>query len=192
MKEEWRSVAGYEGKYIISNYGNLKRIHKYTPASNKKPSVDQDGYLRTKLHNGRLTKYSGIHKLVAEAFIPNPDDKPQVNHKDGNKRNNNVNNLEWVTSSENNAHKFMVLDPVSYHRKRKAVKCKELNKIFESLSAASKTLGIHRGDIRDVANGKPRHITAGGYHWEWCLTGEYNLSEHNICELLKLNKEGDK
>lgn len=184
MREEWRDVVGYEGKYLISNYGDLARVHKYTPTRSKKPTIDEDGYLRTKLHDRSSTKYIGIHKLVAQAFIPNPENKPQVNHMNGDKKDNRVTNLEWVTASENNRHKFVVLDPESYHKKRKAVRCEELNRTFESVTAASKELGIHRGDIRDVANGKPQHITAGGYHWNWCLTGEVKLSDIDINKLL--------
>lgn len=190
MKEEWRDVVDYEGKYLISNYGNLARVHKYTPISSKKPSTDEDGYLRTKLHNRNSTKYIGIHKLVAQAFIPNPEGKPHVNHINGDKTDNRVENLEWVTASENNYHKFRVLDPKSYHKRRKAVRCKELNKIFESVSAASKELNISRCDIRDVANGRPQHITAGGYHWNWHLTGEVKLADTDINKLLM--PKGDK
>lgn len=167
MKEEWRDVVGYEGKYIISNYGNLARVHKYTPTSLKEPSTDEDGYLRAKLHDKNSTKYIGIHKLVAQAFIPNPENKPQVNHINGDKTDNRVNNLEWVTASENNYHKFKVLDPKSYHKRRKAVKCEELDRVFESVSAASEELNIHRCDIRNVANGRSHHITAGGFHWKY-------------------------
>ena len=184
MKEEWRDVVGYEGKYLISNYGNLARVHKYTPTSLKEPSTDEDGYLRTKLHDKNSIKYIGIHKLVAQAFIPNPENKSQVNHINGDKTDNRVNNLEWATASENNYHKFRVLDPKSYHKRRKAVKCEELDRVFESVAAASKELNIHRGDIRDVANNKPQHITAGGYHWSWCPSGEVKLADIDINKLL--------
>lgn len=98
MEEIWKDIKGYEGLYEISNLGNVK--------SSKilKKELCKNGYFRIKLFKNGKGKRFLIHRLVAIAFIPNQDDKPQVNHRDGNKQNNNVNNLEWVTSKENNIH----------------------------------------------------------------------------------------
>lgn len=113
LVEVWKPVVGAEDKYMVSNLGNVKSLMR---------KVISDGHLKTvpekmlSLCKGtnyltvRLRSFRGrcelVHRLVAEAFIPNPQNKPQVNHIDGNKLNNKVNNLEWVTFSGNNKHAF--------------------------------------------------------------------------------------
>lgn len=95
MKEIFKDVVGYEGKYKVSNMG-------YVISSNGKivkPFADRKGYLRCSLHNPNTIKT--IHRIVATAFIPNPDNKPEINHKDCNTANNRADNLEWMTSKEN-------------------------------------------------------------------------------------------
>lgn len=98
--EIWRDIRGYIGSYQISNFGRTKSFFK-DKAKILKPFVDKDGYLQVTL--GRNNKFK-IHRLVARAFIPNHEDKPQINHIDGNKMNNYVGNPEWNTSTENNRH----------------------------------------------------------------------------------------
>jgi hypothetical protein len=108
MKEVWKDVLGYEGRYQVSNLGNILAINY--KRSGKSHLINQsqthDGYFRVNLCNGARStkKFYFVHVLVAKAFIPNPENKPQVNHKDGNKANNRIDNLEWVTSKENIAH----------------------------------------------------------------------------------------
>lgn len=99
--EIFKDIQGLEGQYQISNLGNVKSLKR-----NKllKPDVADKGYKRVSLSNdGKVTRYL-IHRLVAEAFIDNPDNKPFINHKDNNPRNNHVSNLEWCTHSENMIH----------------------------------------------------------------------------------------
>ena len=113
MSEEvWKDISGYEGFYQVSNLGRVKRLvawrgnqYNSTYVSSVKivsPYIDDEGYERICLTVHNHSKRYRIHQLVAKAFIPNPDYFPQVNHKDENKRNNHVDNLEWCTQSYNN------------------------------------------------------------------------------------------
>lgn len=109
MKEVWKDINGYNGHYQISNHGNVRSFKNSRHGISEKSKLLstpklKNGYNCVGLsNNGKVTtKY--IHHLVADAFIPNPKCKPQINHIDGNKENNNVSNLEWVTVSENCIH----------------------------------------------------------------------------------------
>lgn len=107
MNEVWKDVKGYENLYQISNLGRLKSLSKKGNYKNeyiRKTLTDIKGYSVCNLVKDKKYKYVRIHRLVAQAFIPNLENKPQVNHKDGNKQNNCVNNLEWCTNSENQLH----------------------------------------------------------------------------------------
>lgn len=105
MNIQIKSIKNYEGLYEISNDG---RVFSYQRKYRKelKPRVHRDGYLRVVLYKDGKDKSCQIHRLVAFAFLSNLENKPQVNHKDGNKKNNNYWNLEWVTLSENRKHSF--------------------------------------------------------------------------------------
>ena len=101
--EEWRDVEGYEGHYKISNYGRVKSFFngKFFIV---KPKLDTDGYLWIAFSKHCVKKNFKVHRIVAKAFIPNPENKATVNHIDGCKMNNFVGNLEWLTQAENNQH----------------------------------------------------------------------------------------
>lgn len=111
MEEVWKDISGYEGLYQISNFGRVKSLprkykKRYIKNENiKSPSKLPKGYLRIGLCKEGKIKYYAIHRLVAESFIPNKDNKPCVNHKDCNPSNNKVDNLEWCTYLENNNYK---------------------------------------------------------------------------------------
>lgn len=102
MVEEWRGVKDYEGLYQISNTGKVKSLYR----NNERILIGDiiKGYLRVELTKNKKIKKFLVHRLVAQAFIPNPENKPYVNHIDGNKENNNVSNLEWCTQRENINH----------------------------------------------------------------------------------------
>ena len=103
MEEKFLDIPGYEGRYQIGNHGNVRSLNYQNTGKSKllTPVKHHMGYLL--VHLG-VKKIKMIHTLVAEAFIPNPAQKPFVNHIDGNKHNNDVSNLEWVTSKENMEH----------------------------------------------------------------------------------------
>ena len=132
------------------------------------PGISKDGYLRVypgKTLDGKVPKTAKVHILVARTFIPNPNNLPQVNHKNGNKTDNRVENLEWVTSEQNIRHAKYKL-----HRKIGApcqrILCVETNEQFPSIKEAWRRTGIHWSCIAKVLSHKEGRKTAGGYHWE--------------------------
>ena len=118
MAEVWKDVEGYEGLYQVSDLGRVKSLDRWRynailkgerqliRGTVRKAHPDRRGYLKVTLYkDGKRTTFP-VHRLVAEAFIPNPENKPQINHKDGCKVNNSVDNLEFCTRAENMAHAF--------------------------------------------------------------------------------------
>lgn len=101
LKVEWKLIAGFGGTYSVSNYGEVRNNKTGRLMKQRKT---EKGYLRVGLTTNGKLKCMRVHRLVAQAFIPNPEDKPEVNHIDFNKENNCVNNLEWVTGKENAKH----------------------------------------------------------------------------------------
>jgi len=112
MQEIWKPIVGWEGLYEVSNLGNIRSLDKYVNSGIKnntkvlrkgqllKTRINQ-GYLEVTLTHNNKRKYCKVHRLVAQAFIPNPDNLPQINHKDENPLNNNAGNLEWCTAQYN-------------------------------------------------------------------------------------------
>lgn len=101
MSEAWKPVVGFEGLYEVAPCGAIRNSRTLRWLS---PSVKDDGYTSVKLFKDGRGYQKSVHRVVAEAYLPNPESKPQVNHKDLNKKNNDVSNLEWVTQEENLAH----------------------------------------------------------------------------------------
>ena len=109
MEEIWKDIPNYEGLYQASNLGRIKSIQYFNHTNNKiyprdkilKPILNEKGYCRVDLSKSRKIKRHRVHRLVAETFIPNPYNLLEVNHIDGNKQNNKVNNLEWCSHSYN-------------------------------------------------------------------------------------------
>lgn len=172
MKEIWKDIKGYDGLYQVSNTGRVR-------SSNGIMKSRVSGcYPRIKLCNNGASEHLFVHRLVAEAFIPNPENKSQVNHKDGNKLNNVVSNLEWVTPSENAIHSHRVLGHKAYnpclgkfgdkHWNSKIVlQIKDgtiVGKFFGACEAQRKTK-INNSGICMVCRGKRQ--SAGGYQWKY-------------------------
>lgn len=110
MKEEWKEIKGFEGAYMISNTGKVLSIPR-RGTKQRKPalralSLNHDGYVKVRLLYKGKDETARVHRLVAEAFIPNPEGKETVNHIDGNKENNNVDNLEWADRHEQMLHAY--------------------------------------------------------------------------------------
>lgn len=108
--EEWKDIPNYDGLYKVSNLGNIKSFNTKTnhkePINLKQTMDRKNGYLTVSLCKDKVQKIYRVHRLVAEAFIPNPNNYPIINHKDGRKQNNNVNNLEWCTYQQNIIHSW--------------------------------------------------------------------------------------
>lgn len=171
MQEIWKDVKGFEGLYQVSNMGNVKslgrKVYNYFQKERILQPAKINGYLRVALFKDSHCKNYLVHRLVAEHFITNPDNKPQINHKDGNKENNVWTNLEWNTSKENNMHAFKngLNKP---HNMRKIIQY-DLNgnfiKKWNSIIEASKNLKINSGNLSSTLNGKFK--TCGGYKWKY-------------------------
>lgn len=154
--EIFKDIEGFEGVYQISNLGTVKNIKRNKI---KKNEIDIDGYVRVGLSkNGKQNHYK-IHRLVAQAFLPNPKNLPQVNHKDENKTNNNVTNLEWCTNEYN--HNYGTINQRIAEKLSKPVMCIETGEIYTSVKEArSKTTLNH---IDAVCRGERNKC--GGFHW---------------------------
>ena len=167
-KEIWKNINNFEG-YQVSNFGRIKNIRNLTIL---KPAMTYNGYEIVCLSKKSKTKKFRVNRLVAEAFIPNPSNYPIVNHKDGNKLNNNVNNLEWCTHSYNliEAYRLKLRTSRIKSKKVKQMQNNKTIKIWNSTSEIEKTLGYSSGDISQVCNKKRK--SAYGYKWEYLEKGE--------------------
>jgi hypothetical protein len=156
---EWKSVNGNKGLHEISDSGIVRSL-RYGRVKILKAKTDKDGYRVINLcYNGIVTTRK-IHRLVGESFIENPDNKPFINHKDGNKANNVLNNLEWATVLENVGHAINVLGtwhkPLrgSDNKLSKSVRCDTLDMSFGSIREAERILGISMCSIRGACMGR--------------------------------------
>lgn len=148
MEEEWRQLKGHPN-YLVSSLGRIQNITTNKIYSGK---VNNCGYVRFDLcENGKRFVVYG-HRAVADAFIPNVENKPCINHIDGNKTNNNVSNLEWCTQQENTIHARDVLH-ANFGCNKKAIYCIETNTIYASETDAALWLGSHSGCINRVVKG---------------------------------------
>ena len=164
MKEIWKDIKNYEGLYKASNFGKIKSIKKGILL---KPFTNTRGYLQVDLYKCGKHKHFLVHRIIAETFLENKNNLEEVNHKDENKLNNNINNLEWCTSKYNCNYGTRNL------KKYKPVLCVELNKRYESIKKASEELKIQQAHISGCCKNKKHYNTAGGYHWQYAKEGLY-------------------
>lgn len=141
MEEEWRPVKGYEGLYEVSNMGRVRSLY-YGKSRILKQGVDCHGYMHVCLSKDGTCNTKRVHRLVATAFIQNPDNYECVNHKDGNKKNNTVDNLEWCTISYNTKHAYHNgLINTGTRRKKSIILYKRYGE-YKSVTEAAETLGV--------------------------------------------------
>lgn len=166
-KREWRDVVGYEGLYVVSNDGYVKGVKT---GKILKFSHTYNGYPRVKLYMDAKGKEKLVHRIVADAFVDNHDNKPQVNHKNGIKSDNHIGNLEWVTQSENLSHaaKSGLIDiskMTSVTSKRVIQKDMggKILRIWDSMSEAAREMGLQVANISNCCSGRIK--STGGYKW---------------------------
>lgn len=182
LEEIWMPVNGYEGLYEISSLGRLRSLPKQCGLSPrklkiKKPVVDKYGYLRVSLYKNGVSKNKQIHRLVADAFIPNPYGYDQINHKDECKTNNEVSNLEWCNTYYNSNYGSRN-NTISTKMKGKNVNCPSLSKrvaqytkdgqliaIYPSSMEAYRQTGCDSSSIIKCCKG--RHKSTKGYIWRY-------------------------
>jgi len=169
MQECWKDIPNYEGLYQVSNLGRVKSIFK-----NKKILTPRlrNGYLRVSLTKNKKAINHSVHRLVAQVFIPNPNNLPEVNHKDENKENNCVNNLEYCTRNYNM--KYGTWKDRRFIKFAKPVAQYDLDgnfiKNWNSIKTAKTQLKIN--NISAVCKGKAKQ--SGGYVWKYITKGGQN------------------
>ena len=181
--EEWKDIAGYEGKYQVSNWGRIKSLNYKRSGKERilKLYNDKYGYKVINLHKNGKPKLYKIHRLVAITFIPNPNNYPVVNHKDENKANNYVDNLEWCTQKYN-INYGTAQERISKSLKGKRtgsenptarkIKCITTGEIFECILDAERKYNIEHSSIIKCCRGKQKSagkhpVTGEKLVWEY-------------------------
>lgn len=193
--EEWKDVKGYEEIYQVSNTGKVRSLDRYVSGKLDskhlvkgvyfKPQTSHKGYKTVILRKNGKPSTKQVHRLVAESFIPNPENLPQVNHKDTNKKNNFVENLEWITNYDNMQHakangcfgkftdsqKKAVMKNIRKCHEMQAkgvIKLDDFGNVvgkYESIKQAGKENGVNDSKIVMCCKGKRKH--AGGFCWKY-------------------------
>ena len=182
-RPKWKDIVGYENEYQINQFGEIRTL-KDSPKLKKydvlKPQISKsNGYVYHMLYKNGKEKLLRVHRLVAMAFLPNPNNLPQVNHKDGNKQNNSVDNLEWCEQSDNMKHAYKNGLQIPSENQRKAIintnklkqkkvcqiKDGEIINTFSGISEASRQTKISISCISRCCNLKRK--STNGYEWRF-------------------------
>lgn len=156
MQEVWKPIKGFEGIYEVSSLGNVRNAN----GRMRKPFMIPKGYLMIDLFHNCKRTHARVNRLVAEAFIPNPDNKLEVNHKNGNKTDNRAENLEWSTKSENMVHAYRSgLQSKGLHPIQK-VRCLEDGKVYSTAGEAARAYGI----VAHAVTSSCRRLSTRGKH----------------------------
>lgn len=177
MREIWRDIKGYDGLYQVSNFGKVKRLHtcKKQGTGNYErqekilsQKINNKGYLLVDLYKNNKRKQLLVHRLVAQTFIPNLNNLPRVNHKDENKSNNKVKNLEWC-SQKYNMNYGTCAERIGKLNSKPIIAIDKNGSItkFQSSKEAERKLGVSSGNIYDCLYNKRNRKTAGGYKWQF-------------------------
>jgi len=190
MEEVWKDIEGYEGIYQVSNLGRVRSLDRLVPAACalskgkqvvnylRKGKILTDHWAGPKgaeykyvgLSKDDKPKYCRVHRLVACAFIPNPDNLPEVNHIDEDKSNNRADNLEWVTRRENEHHGTKIERAARTRNRRPVEALNEKGEVvasYDRIADAAKSLGLDISTIWQVCNKIRNCKTAGGYRWRY-------------------------
>ena len=165
--EEWRNVKDYEGLYKVSNLGRVYSVRRGTVM---KQTLHSTGYRVVSLHKDMKTVVCYVHRLVANAFLPKEEGYYEINHKDEDKSNNAVDNLEWCTRVYNLNYGTAKYRKVINNKKRRAVRCVETGKEYISVNSASRATGAWAQNISHCLNGKQKSTgtnkeTGEKLHW---------------------------
>lgn len=188
MNEIWKPYSGYEGLYEVSNTGKCRSVEhtvtrivnggvRVSPYKGKilKKHISKNGYVMISLSKNGKVSHKTLHRMVAETFIPNPNNYRCINHKDENKENNIVENLEWCTNKYNsnwgtNPQRTSVRQNNKPSRHRKVSQFTldgKFVKTFYAASHAQKELGVDASRVISCCRGKKGSFSAGGFKWKY-------------------------
>lgn len=169
--EIWKDIKGYEGLYQISNDGNVKSLNYHRTGKSKllKTILCNNGYLYVTLSKNGKHDVRVIHRMVAEAFLDNPDNLPCINHKDEDKTNNHSSNLEFCTQKYNVHYSkcWMPSQKICSKSVLQFTKSGEFVAEYPSVNEAERQTGIHHGNISRCCNGQKGYSHVGGFIWKY-------------------------